>query len=137
MNRSQQGRSGEQEAAHYLQDLGHDILARNYSARCGEIDLITQLNERLHFVEVKKWILDQENLEFSINRRKIHRIRRTAEDFLAKNSRFLNWEKQFDVVYISESDRCVHYIHIQLTFSSNLGKILYSNQALAQTGFAI
>ncbi|WP_319561365.1 YraN family protein [Marispirochaeta sp.] len=110
MNRSQRGRSGERDAAEYLQKLGHDIVKQNYYTRNGEIDLITRIDDRLHFVEVKTWRLSPENLEFSIDNRKIHRIQCTARDFLAKNDRFRNCEKQFDVVYITEPDHSVHYI---------------------------
>ena len=47
------GRVGEEIAAQYLTNLGAEIVARNYTVRGGEIDLIAELGGMLHFVEVK------------------------------------------------------------------------------------
>ena len=47
------GDKGEQFAAEYLEDLGFQIVERNYKTRYGEIDLIVQKDGELVFVEVK------------------------------------------------------------------------------------
>jgi len=47
------GREGEDEAARLLTSLGLRILARNYSTRLGEVDLICRHGDTLVFVEVK------------------------------------------------------------------------------------
>ncbi len=52
-SRHQLGRWGEHVAARYLEDLGYQIIERNWRCRRGEIDLITQAGEVLVFVEVK------------------------------------------------------------------------------------
>jgi len=53
----QMGRLGEDLAARYLQEQGHQILDRNVHTRFGELDLITRKTfsgrEHLVFVEVK------------------------------------------------------------------------------------
>ena len=47
------GRRGEDEACRYLQQLGQQILARNYRSGRLEIDIISLAADGLHFVEVK------------------------------------------------------------------------------------
>ena len=47
------GQRGERLAARLLEELGLEILARNYRARRGEIDLVARDEETLCFVEVK------------------------------------------------------------------------------------
>lgn len=47
------GRWGEETAAHYLQEHGYAILARNLRTPHGEIDILTKKEGALVFVEVK------------------------------------------------------------------------------------
>ncbi len=47
------GRWGEEAAAHYLTQLGYEILERNLRTEHGEIDLIARQGNQLVFVEVK------------------------------------------------------------------------------------
>lgn len=47
------GDKGEQIAADYLDELGFQIVERNYNTRYGEIDLVVQKDGELVFVEVK------------------------------------------------------------------------------------
>ena len=47
------GRRGEQYAAEYLSDRGYAICARNWRCLAGEIDLVTEKDEVLIFVEVR------------------------------------------------------------------------------------
>ncbi len=47
------GDLGESIAAEYMKSKGYDIVAENYRAAHGEIDLICENGERLVFVEVK------------------------------------------------------------------------------------
>lgn len=53
------GRFGEELAAKYLQKNGYRILARNFRKGYGEIDIITQKEDTLVFVEVKTRIGDK------------------------------------------------------------------------------
>jgi putative endonuclease len=53
-NRQQRvGREGEARAARYLQELGYEIIQRNFRTRRGEIDLIARDGKVLVFVEIK------------------------------------------------------------------------------------
>ncbi len=47
------GKRGEQYAAQYLADHGYAIRARNWRCPVGEIDLVTERDSRLIFVEVR------------------------------------------------------------------------------------
>lgn len=47
------GRLGEQQAVDYLQKQNYQILARNFHARIGEIDIVASDGRFLIFVEVK------------------------------------------------------------------------------------
>jgi putative endonuclease len=52
-NRQALGRRGEDYAAHYLTAHGSHVLARNWRCAVGEIDLITEKDATLIFVEVR------------------------------------------------------------------------------------
>ncbi len=54
MNTSAQGALAEEQAARYLADKGHRVLARNFRATGGEIDIVSFHNKTLVFVEVKE-----------------------------------------------------------------------------------
>ena len=47
------GKRGEDYAAQYLIDHGYALRARNWRCPVGEIDLVTEMNDRLIFVEVR------------------------------------------------------------------------------------
>ncbi|MHB1118297.1 MAG: YraN family protein [Minisyncoccota bacterium] len=47
------GRIGEDIAGKYLENKGFVIIGRNYRKKYGEIDIIAQKDEIIHFIEVK------------------------------------------------------------------------------------
>ncbi len=47
------GQIGENIACKYLQNKGFTILERNFTLKCGEIDIIANKGEELRFIEVK------------------------------------------------------------------------------------
>lgn len=47
------GRRAEAAVAHYLQQRGHTLLEKNWRTRWCEIDLITQHQSAVYFIEVK------------------------------------------------------------------------------------
>lgn len=51
--RQQVGRQGEEIAARYLVDRGYSILQRNWRCPVGELDLVTEDDNTLVFVEVR------------------------------------------------------------------------------------
>lgn len=54
MNTTTQGALAEEQAATYLTGKGYKIVARNFRAIGGEIDIVAQLHRTLIFVEVKQ-----------------------------------------------------------------------------------
>jgi putative endonuclease len=78
------GAEWEEQALHYLQANGLQLVTRNYRCKCGEIDLILSTTDQtLVFVEVRA----RQNSQFggavaSITASKQAKLRRTAEHFL-------------------------------------------------------
>jgi putative endonuclease len=100
---SQRGESAERHAEDFLQARGLQVVARNYRKPFGEIDLIAREGPTLVFVEVRK----RSHRAFadgaeSIDRRKLQRLRRTAEAFLQQQ----RWSGpvRFDVLVLDARD---------------------------------
>lgn len=105
MNRAEAGRAGEDEAARYLEGRGMRLVARNFRTRRGEVDLIALDGDALVFVEVKAWdVFPAEDLERSLDGRKIDRIVETAKIFLLRNRQYSCMSVRFDVVFIGGGD---------------------------------
>lgn len=81
-----QGRRGERAACLHLLGLGYDVLARRFRGRQGEIDVVAFDGEVLVFVEIKTRASRAfgEPWEF-VDREKQERLRRTAEEFIARH----------------------------------------------------
>lgn len=97
------GRNGEDFAVQFLEKNGYKIITRNFSNRYGEIDLIVEKKNELHFVEVKTrrdnhFVQPEEVVDW----RKQAKIKRVAQAFLAhsRSSRFQNCDIYLDVVAV-------------------------------------
>ena len=103
MNKRLFGKSGESLAADYLEQSGYRILFRNYWCRMGEIDLIAQKDNCIHFVEVKT-----RTGEFygspseSVTWHKIDKMRLAAESYMKSVAGMpgLGNRMQFDLIEI-------------------------------------
>lgn len=94
------GDAGEKHAENFLVEKGFMILARNFIARGGEIDIIAEKEEEIVFVEVKT----RGNEKFghpleSISQRKIARLKIAAWEFLEKN-KLQDRNFRFDLITI-------------------------------------
>jgi putative endonuclease len=93
------GARGERYAAKALEEKGYTVLARNYSTRYGEIDLVAENGECIAFVEVKtraaRWIVSP---AAAVTLSKQRRIIRTAAEYLSQNPTDL--QPRFDVFAI-------------------------------------
>jgi putative endonuclease len=96
------GRFGEAFAARWLRRRGFRILARNWRCRQGELDLVARRGRTLVFVEVKtRRFTGLWSPELAVDHRKIERLRRAAERYLAAQ-RWRGWCRvRFDVVAVS------------------------------------
>lgn len=78
---------------------GYKILKHRFKSRSGEIDIIAKKNNFIVFVEVKARY-KKINVENVLNFNQIQRIKKSAENFLAKNQRFQNCKRRFDFVEV-------------------------------------
>ena len=104
MNLGTQGSFGETVAAEYLEKKGYQILARNYLARCGEIDIICRYDRYIVFVEVKT----RGSNAFATGREAVtpskqRRIIKTALIFLTER-KIADLQPRFDIVEISTGE---------------------------------
>ena len=106
------GRLGEAVACRYLKRKGFDVVERNYRKKWGEIDIVAQKGKSFHFVEVKSvscknsddfsqrtsngTYRPEENVHF----RKLQRLFRTIETYLAERSVTSDTNWQLDVLVV-------------------------------------
>ncbi len=96
------GRQAETLALKFLQQQGLSHMQRNFSCKCGEIDLIMQDNEFLVFIEVRyrKKSHYGHPLE-TINYAKQQKIIKTVQYFLMKHPQYSHMPCRIDAVAIS------------------------------------
>jgi putative endonuclease len=77
------GNRGEDLAAVFLMARGFKILTRNWSCRLGEIDVVAEKDNVVHFVEVKtRRSTTFGNPEDAITRKKLLHLQRTVQTYL-------------------------------------------------------
>ena len=105
------GEIGEHVAARYFASKGFEIIERNYTKRCGEIDIIARKRNKTHFIEVKSIkVFDaqlrtensgyrpEENMHFA----KQQKLRRTIQTYLGEIGLKGEWQFDLAVVYIGD-----------------------------------
>jgi len=105
------GEYGELICRKYLLKNGYKVVEANFSTRSGEIDIIAQKNNRIHFIEVKS--VSCENTEDmttkntynpaeNFNNKKLEKIRKVSQSWLGINK--TKHETQIDLylVYIDK-----------------------------------
>ncbi|MBR6512811.1 MAG: YraN family protein [Clostridia bacterium] len=122
------GFDGEAFAAEYLEGLGFTVLEKNFISRFGEIDIIAKTDDGkyLCFVEVKTRKSGKNyasGLE-SVSAVKQNKIIKTAEYYIAKNSRLIEREKlqpRFDCIEINipEKDGEHDFSNVDLKYIAN------------------
>jgi len=82
--RKVRGRRGEEMAAAFLAGQGFRVMAKNWSCRLGEIDLIVERKDEIRFIEVKlRFTTTYGYPEEAITRTKLNHLRRAIEWWLA------------------------------------------------------
>lgn len=117
------GQIGEEEATKYLKGKGFSIVVRNYRKPWGEIDIITQKGEIIHFVEVKtvtrESVLHETGEDYepedNIHPWKLKRLYRTIETFLLNNEQYedLDWQLDAVAVYLDKNQKLLKIEHIE------------------------
>jgi putative endonuclease len=97
------GRAGEELAARLLASEGWTILARNFRAGPGEIDIVAARGEVLAFVEVKTWgKTASEELERAVGRAKKRRIIETSKIFLSRYREYSSRSVRYDLLLLRD-----------------------------------
>lgn len=109
------GRLGEDIAANYLRKKGYTILARNFKARYGELDIVAVHNKTLIFVEVKTRIGEAfGSPEEGVTPRKLAEVIQTAQ-FYKSTHEGLPDALRIDVIGIQldANNMLTHLNHLQ------------------------
>lgn len=88
MDNTIRGREGEELACRYLQEQGHEIVARNFRNRLGEVDIIARKKDSIFFIEVKNWEKSLIAPLEVFTKKKIGIMRKLAEFFLFSNPEY-------------------------------------------------
>ncbi len=106
------GDIGEEFTCGYLKERGYEILARNYSCRYGEIDIIAVKDKVTAFVEVKTRHLNPKIRPcLDVTRSKQKKIMRTAYLFLKEQQRKAYVRFDISEVYLKRNTKELHHIH--------------------------
>ena len=98
-NTREVGNKKEREAEIFLQELGYETVAKNFTTKFGEIDLIVKKGEYLIFVEVKYQARKEISVPSAkVNRAKQERIKKTAFCFLQRQKE--EYYCRYDVIEI-------------------------------------
>ena len=112
-NKQKIGELGENLACGYLSGLGYSIVERNYLKKWGEIDIIANRANKLHFVEVKTVSReistnnvihethDAYRAEDNLHPWKLQRLGRAVQSFLLDRNIPENMDWQFDIVTVT------------------------------------
>jgi putative endonuclease len=96
------GSLGESIVAQHLVRKGFRILDRNFRKPWGEIDIVAIKDPILHFIEVKSSVLADRDFrpEERVNKKKILRLNRAIQSYLACNRSLSDLDWQIDVVAV-------------------------------------
>jgi len=109
---TQTGLHGETLVAHYLEERGWEIVAKNWRFHPYELDLVARQAGMLVFVEVKTfengYVLPPEQ---KVNRSKFRSLTKAAVNFLEQQP--YEGEIRFDLFYVILRPRPVEIIHYE------------------------
>ena len=112
--RKEVGALGEKVAAEYFKRHGFSIRDRNVSRKTGELDLIAEKDDTLHFVEVKTMLTDEFPEEestgddydpsFNLHEAKIRKVARTGEWYAVEKEWEGEWQVDGCLVWLRRRD---------------------------------
>lgn len=104
------GNSAERQAEWFLRDKGLDILARQYTTRFGEIDLIARDGDEIVFVEVKARHSDAFGApEESVTLSKLAKIAAVGQQFM-KTRNIENYPFRIDIIAITTDPKEIRHV---------------------------
>lgn len=113
-SRKEIGALGEKVAAEYLRRRGFSIADRNVARKTGELDLIAQEGDTMHFVEVKTVLAEEFPQEqdakdaydpsLNLHETKVRRVARTAEWYVAETDWSGEWQVDGCLVWLRRRD---------------------------------
>ncbi len=122
MDRKAVGALGEKTAADYLEREGFTIRGTNYVRKTGEIDLIAEKEDTLHFVEVKTIMVNELPEENAINddydpsanlhEAKIRKVARTGEWYVMEKDWQGDWQVDGCLVWLRRRDGVAKVSHL-------------------------
>jgi len=125
-NTKEVGDLGESIASNFLISKGFSVLDRNYRKKWGEIDVVSQRGEILHFVEVKtvtreKWGSNSSENSFrpeeNVHPGKIKRLSRTINSYLLeKNLEDVDWQIDLVAVVLDVENKKAHVRFLENIF---------------------
>jgi putative endonuclease len=113
------GNLGEDIAVKKLEQLGFDIIERNYLRKWGEIDIVARgTDHKLHFVEVKSMLFSQMSKnnvsrdtflpEENVTREKLRKLTRVIETWIQERKYSGEWLIDVVTVHIDMEHRVGH-----------------------------
>jgi putative endonuclease len=116
------GIAGENHVATFLKSQGFTILARNYTKKDGELDLVAQKKDLVVFVEVKTRAHNYFPLSAVITARKQRRVIKAAQHFIYDHNLY-NKILRFDVALViitdpAQTNASIEYIPNAFTLST-------------------
>ena len=111
------GYFAEKYAMIFLWIKGYKILKHRYKSGFGEIDIIAKKKNFLVFIEVKARY-KKINIENVLAPRQIQRIKKSAEDFIAKNKKLQNCSRRFDFIEVKPIFFIIFNIKHRINFIS-------------------
>lgn len=101
------GQLGEEIAAKYLKNKGFSILDRNFRRPWGELDIVTEKDGILHFVEVKS--VSYENKWFSpsdlVHTKKKARLAKIIDTYLENKDQNIDWQVDVIEVFLDQKTK--------------------------------
>lgn len=109
------GEKGEFLAANYLEQNGHEIMAKNWRTGKLEIDIISTTKNLIVFVEVKtRTYSDILNPELAVTRKKQRQIIKAANIWIQENN--CEMEARFDILTVLITSRGNTINHIESAY---------------------
>ena len=95
------GQLGEDVAVRFLMKQGYEIIDRNFTKKCGELDIVAKNKDKIHFVEVKT--VSCENLyrpEENVSPRKLKRMARAIQIYMVQKRVSYETDWQTDIITV-------------------------------------